>query len=158
MKPAATAKVTLLLNCAPSSSGVKGIFSRTRTKGPNEQKLLEEDGCSANDFVASHITEATIIISFLTECFNKVPLKAMVPIPPVWEAPEQDAGLQKPLKIATKKKTKREREGKKRREEKRREEKRREEKRREEKRREEKRREEKRREEKEKKDKRKRKG
>lgn len=78
MKPAATAKVTLLLNCAPSSSGVKGIFSRTRTKGPNEQKLLEEDGCSANDFVAAHITEATIIISFLTECFNKVPLKAMV--------------------------------------------------------------------------------
>lgn len=71
MKAAAAAEVTLLLNCAPSSSGVNGIFCGTRTKVPNEQKLLGEDGCSANEFVAAHITEATIITSFLTGCFNK---------------------------------------------------------------------------------------
>lgn len=71
MKPAVTAKVPLLLSCALSLSGVNGIFCRTRTKVPNEQKLLEEDGCSAIEFVAAHITEATIIIGFLTEFFHK---------------------------------------------------------------------------------------
>lgn len=71
MKEAVTGKVTLLLNCSPSLSGVNGIFCRTRTKVPNKQKMLEEDGCSANEFVAAHITEATVIFIFLTECFNK---------------------------------------------------------------------------------------
>lgn len=71
LKPAATAKVTLFLNCAPSSSGVNGISCRTGTEVPNEQKLSGEDGCSANEFVAAHITEATIIISSLAECLNK---------------------------------------------------------------------------------------
>lgn len=54
---------------------------------PHEQKLLGEDGCSVNEFVAAHITETTIIISSLAECLNKnywawhgeilVPLKSM---------------------------------------------------------------------------------
>lgn len=71
LKPAATAKVTPVLNHASSSGGVNGISPKTRTKVPNEQKLLGEDGCSANEFVADHIIETTIIISSLAECLNK---------------------------------------------------------------------------------------
>lgn len=70
-EPAATAKVTLALNCASSASEVNGIFPRTGTEVPNEQKLLGEDGYAANEFVAAHITETTIIISSLAECLNK---------------------------------------------------------------------------------------
>lgn len=48
----------LFLDYALSSSGVNGLSCRTGTEVPNEQKLLGEDGCSANELVAAHITEA----------------------------------------------------------------------------------------------------
>lgn len=87
LEPVATAEVSASLNSALGSREVRGILCRTGAKVPNEQKLLGEDGCSANEFVAAHITETSIIISSLTECLNKnewawrgeilVPLKSM---------------------------------------------------------------------------------
>lgn len=87
LEPVATAEVSASLNGALGSREVSGVLCRTGTKVSNEQKLLGEDGCSANEFVAAHITETTIIISSLTECLNKnewawhgeivVPLKSM---------------------------------------------------------------------------------
>lgn len=66
-----TVQVSVSLNNALGCSEVSGILCRMGTEVPNEQKLLAEDSCTANEFVAAHITEITIIISSLAECLNK---------------------------------------------------------------------------------------
>lgn len=71
LKPVVTAQVSVSLNSALCCSEVGGILCRMGTEVPNEQKLLAEDSCAANEFVAAHITETTIIISSLAECLNK---------------------------------------------------------------------------------------